>query len=112
MTCAALIATQASAQSLPTQSVVGGPAMLGPSAAGLQRQVERQQADRAVRERTRWAARQTPERRERAERLSGMVNAGRCTEAVAVAREEHDEEMALRLNELCPTSPATPQPAN
>jgi hypothetical protein len=82
------------------QPRIGGPAITS-SNEQMRRQFDQQQVGRAAREQSRAAANESPERRERAARLSAMANGGQCPEAIAIARQEGDADMAERLTDAC-----------
>ena len=67
-------------------------------------QMERDRADRSRRDQSRYSASQTAERRERATRLSAMANVGQCDEAIVIARQEGDSDMAFALERACSRS--------
>lgn len=62
---------------------------------------ERLEYDLAFDEARRGPVSASLERVDLANRVSGLIQQGRCTEARALAREEGDRVMALRTRELC-----------
>lgn len=101
----AVIALAASSAAMAQNSVTpGAPQQIvppPPSYVVAKQSLSEALAERDYAQRVRFFQTRQVERWERAERLSEMVNAGQCNEAVIIAKEERDTAMADRLADAC-----------
>lgn len=70
--------------------------------------VDRMQRENFSRAITNQVAGASPARANRAERVAALINAGKCTDAVALARDEGDRRLARRVETVCRDMPASP----
>ncbi len=76
----------------------------------LQMAVDRQWFGEYLTEQSRSAARRARERRSRAALLASMANSGQCHEAIYLARQAGDEQMAMHLTDACRPAPPASSP--
>ncbi len=72
--------------------------------------VDRQRFGEYLTEQSRSTARRSRERKRRAELLASMANSGQCREAIYLARQAGDEQMAMHLSDACRAAPPTSSP--